>query len=155
MVKNPLANAGDIKDTGSIPGSERSPGERRGNPLQYSCLENSKDRGDWQAAVNGVTKTWTQLIQLNTHNTHSVFIKFFHDYVICCKYNKIQTLYQHLSNKHITKADIWIANKHMKKCSKSFSSVQFSRSVMSDSVVCGLQHTRPLCPSPTPGVYPN
>ena len=40
MVKNPLANAGDIRDVGSIPGSGRSPGEGNGNPLQYSCLEN-------------------------------------------------------------------------------------------------------------------
>ena len=44
MVKNPSANAGD---TGSIPGSGGSPGEGSGNPLQYSCLENSKDRGAW------------------------------------------------------------------------------------------------------------
>ena len=47
MVKNPLANTGDIGDVGSIPGSGRSPGEGNGNPLQYSCLENSMDRGDW------------------------------------------------------------------------------------------------------------
>ena len=44
MIKNPLANAGDARDTGSIPGSERSPGEGSGYPLQYSCLENSTDR---------------------------------------------------------------------------------------------------------------
>ena len=47
MVKNPLANTGDIGDVGSIPGSGRSPGEGNGNPLQYSCLENSMDRGAW------------------------------------------------------------------------------------------------------------
>ena len=40
QVKNPLANAGDIRDTGSIPGLGRSPGGTHGNPLQYSCLEN-------------------------------------------------------------------------------------------------------------------
>ena len=45
VVKNPLANAGDIRDVGSIPGSGRSPREGRGNPLQYSCLENPTDRG--------------------------------------------------------------------------------------------------------------
>ena len=45
MVKNPPANAGDIKDVGSIPGSGRSPGEGNDNPLQYSCLENSMDEG--------------------------------------------------------------------------------------------------------------
>ena len=45
MVKNPTANAGDVRDPGSIPGSGRSPGEGNGNPLQYSCLENPMDRG--------------------------------------------------------------------------------------------------------------
>ena len=51
MVKNPPANAGDIRDTGSIPGSGRSPGEGHGNPLQYSCRENTRDIGDWRAIV--------------------------------------------------------------------------------------------------------
>ena len=49
-------NAGDL---GSIPGSERSPGEGNGNPLQYSCLENPMDRGAWWDAVRGVTKSRT------------------------------------------------------------------------------------------------
>ena len=53
MVKNPLANAGD---TGSIPGSGRSPGEGNGNPLQYSCLGNPTNRGAQQATVHGVAK---------------------------------------------------------------------------------------------------
>ena len=53
MVKNPPGNGGD---TGSIPGSGRSPGLRNGNPLQYSCLGNPMDIGAWQAAVHGVTK---------------------------------------------------------------------------------------------------
>ena len=44
MVKNPSVNAGDVRDMGSIPESERSPGEENGNPLQYSCLENPMDR---------------------------------------------------------------------------------------------------------------
>ena len=47
MVKNPPANAGDTREVGSIPGSGRSPGIGNGNPLQYSCLENSMDRGAW------------------------------------------------------------------------------------------------------------
>ena len=51
MVKNPPVNAGDM---GSIPGSGRSPGEGNGNPLQYSCLEKSMDRGVWQATVHGI-----------------------------------------------------------------------------------------------------
>ena len=52
-VKNLPANAGDIGDTGSIPGSGRSPGGGHGNPLQYSCLENPMDRGAWGATVHG------------------------------------------------------------------------------------------------------
>ena len=51
----------NIGDLGSIPGSGRSLGEGNGNPLQYSCLENPMDRGAWQAAVHGVTKSQTQL----------------------------------------------------------------------------------------------
>ena len=49
------------QDMGSIPGSGRSPGEGNGHSLQYSCLENSKDRGAWQDTVHEVTKSWTQL----------------------------------------------------------------------------------------------
>ena len=55
MVRNPAADAGDIRDTGSIPGWGRSPGGGHGNPLQYSCLENLMDRGPWWATVHGVT----------------------------------------------------------------------------------------------------
>ena len=58
MVKNLSSNAGD---TGLIPGLGRAPGEGNGNPLQYSCLENSMDRGAWWAIVQGVAKSWTQL----------------------------------------------------------------------------------------------
>ena len=47
VVKNPPANAGDIRDAGSIPGSGRSPGGEHGNPFQYSCLKNLMDRGAW------------------------------------------------------------------------------------------------------------
>ena len=56
MVKNPPASAGDVKDSGSIPGLGRSPGGGHGNPLQYFRLENSMDRGAWQATVHGVAK---------------------------------------------------------------------------------------------------
>ena len=51
MVKDPPANAGDIRDVGSMPGLGKSPGEGNGYPLQYSCLENSMDRGAWWAKV--------------------------------------------------------------------------------------------------------
>ena len=60
-VKNLPANAGDTEDTGSVPGLGRSPGGGNGNPLQYSCLENPMDRGDWQSTVHRVSKRWTQL----------------------------------------------------------------------------------------------
>ena len=56
MVKDPPANAGDTGDVGSIPASGRSPGTGNGNPLQYSCLENFKDRGALWAVVHGVAK---------------------------------------------------------------------------------------------------
>ena len=61
MVQNLPANTGDLRDVGSILGLERSPGEGNGNPLQYSCLENSTDRGVWRATVHGVTKSQTRL----------------------------------------------------------------------------------------------
>ena len=57
---------------GSIPGSGRSPGGGYGNPLQYSCLENSMDRGAWRATIHGVPKGWTLLKGLSMH-ARSVF----------------------------------------------------------------------------------
>ena len=69
--KESACNAGD---QGSISGLGRSPGEGNGNPLQYSCLENSMDRGAWQVTVLGVTKSQTQL---RTHaHTHMLDIVF-------------------------------------------------------------------------------
>ena len=59
VVKNPPANAGDIRDTDLIPGWGRSPGEGNGTPLQYTRLENPMDGGAWQAAVHGVTESRT------------------------------------------------------------------------------------------------
>jgi len=61
MVKTPFAYAEDLRDMGSIPGLGRAPGGRRGNPLQYSCLENPMDRGVWGATVHKVAKSQTQL----------------------------------------------------------------------------------------------
>ena len=57
MVKNLPANVGDVRDTRSIPGLGRTPGGGHGNPLQYSCLENSMDRGGWRATVYRVAKS--------------------------------------------------------------------------------------------------
>ena len=63
VVMNLPANAGDV---GSIPGSGRSPGEGDGNPLQYSCLGNLRDKGAWWATVHRIAKSWTQ--PLNSNN---------------------------------------------------------------------------------------
>ena len=65
-IKNPLANTGYM---GLIPGSGRSPGGGNGNPLQYFCLGNPKDRGAWQATVHGVEKL-TQLSNSIHTRTH-------------------------------------------------------------------------------------
>ena len=56
----------DTRDAGLIPGSGRSLGEGNGNALQYSCLENTMDRGAWWATVHGVPKSWTQLSNYKT-----------------------------------------------------------------------------------------
>ena len=61
VVKNPPTKEGDIRDAVSIPGLERSPGGGHGNLLQYSCLENPKNRGAWWDTVHGVAKSQTQL----------------------------------------------------------------------------------------------
>ena len=60
-VKNLPANEEDVRDVCLIPGSERSLGVGNDNPLQYSYLQSSMYRGAWQATVNGVVKSWTQL----------------------------------------------------------------------------------------------
>ena len=65
VVKNPPANAGGIRDVGSIPGSGRSPKEGMGNTLQYSCLQNPMDRGAWRATVYSIAKSWAALKQLS------------------------------------------------------------------------------------------
>ena len=57
MVENPPANAGDIRDAVSIPGSGRAPGGGHGNPPQCSCLENPVDRGAWWVTVHGVAES--------------------------------------------------------------------------------------------------
>ena len=66
MIKNPPANAGDTKDTGLVSGLGRSHSGGNGNSLQYSCLENSMDRGAWWATVHGAVKSQTQM---STHST--------------------------------------------------------------------------------------
>ena len=79
------ANAGDLRDMGSIPGWGRSPAGGHGNPLQYnplqySCPENPMDKGAWQATVHGVTKSWTRLKWLSTYTyimNHTVLFVIF------------------------------------------------------------------------------
>ena len=87
MVENLPANAGDIRDTGSIPGSGRSPGIGNGNPQQYSSLENSMDRETWWAAVHGVMKSWARLSTAhirNYRNFSAASLIFFSCYIRKC-----------------------------------------------------------------------
>ena len=71
MVNNLPANAGDIRNTGSIPVLGRSFGEGNGNPHQYSLFKNSMDRGAWLATIHGATKsqTWTETQHNNKYGT--------------------------------------------------------------------------------------
>ena len=80
-VKKPNANAGDTGDTGSIPGSGRSPRGGNGNQLQDSCLENPMDRGAWQATIHGIAK--------ESDTTEH----------ICFKYNKVSLKFNSLTLK--------------------------------------------------------
>ena len=66
VVKNPPADAGDIRDTGLIPGLARFPGGGNGKLLQYSCLKNPMDRETWWVTVHRVAKSWTWLRQFST-----------------------------------------------------------------------------------------
>ena len=74
-VKNPPANAGDVRDVGSIPGLGRSPGGGHGNSIQYPCMENSKDRGGWQATIPGVAESRKPLgdLTMTDYSHHAVY----------------------------------------------------------------------------------
>ena len=87
MIKSPSANA---EDTGSIPRSGRSPGIGNGDLLQYSCLEDSMDRGAWWATVHGVAKSQTRLSTHTLRATCGIY------YVGCCV---------HI---HVTKHRMWL-----------------------------------------------
>ena len=72
VVKNPPANARDVRGTGSIPGLGRSPRGGHGNPLQYSCLENPMGRGAWWVTAHTVTQTRLKGLTTHTHtHTHA------------------------------------------------------------------------------------
>ena len=75
VVKSPPDNLGDLRDTGLIPGSGRSPRRGNGNPLQYSCLENPTDREVWWVSVHGDAKGQTLLKQLSTIDLRFVIRK--------------------------------------------------------------------------------
>ena len=77
VVKNQPENAGDIRYMGSIPASGRSSGEGNGNPFQYSCLENSMNRGVWQATVHGGHKDSDTALM---HTDIMIFLKLLRDF---------------------------------------------------------------------------
>ena len=70
VAKNPPANAGDVRNLGSVLGSGRSPGEGHGNPLSILAWRIPMDRGAWRSTLHRVTKSWTRLKQLSTHAQH-------------------------------------------------------------------------------------
>ena len=82
MVNNPPANAGDVRDVGSIPGLGRAPGGGHGNPLQYSCLENSMDRGVRWAMVHRVVHNWSDLVHTQTDTHRDTVIRLSCDHGI-------------------------------------------------------------------------
>ena len=100
VVKNPPANAGDLRDSSWIPGLGIFPGEGHGNPLQYSCLENPMDRGAEWATVHRITKSQTQLKGLSKHTGWLLRVAdassiFTHDLAIISLY--IQCLIKEMS----------------------------------------------------------
>ena len=86
-------SACDSGDWGSIPGSGRSPGEGNGNPLQYSCLGNSMDRGAWRVTVHGVARSWTRLSNLHFHFYFSLSL-----FIYIGEGNGNSLQYSHLEN---------------------------------------------------------
>ena len=81
VVKNPPANAGDIRDTGSSTESGKSPGRGHGNPLQFSCVENPRDREALWAMAYRVAKSWIQLKRFSMHSSR---------FLSRCRHNSVQ-----------------------------------------------------------------
>ena len=149
--KESACNVGASGDVGSISGSGRSPGGGRGNPLQYSCLENLMDRGAWWVKSMGVAKSRTQLQWLST--AQCIFFRatlsFSHPApspdVPTHPFSMSACLCSHPANSFI--GTIFLDPIYMH--SVLFSSVaQLCLTLWPH----GLQHSRPPCPSPTPGV---
>ena len=93
-------HVGDARDAGSIPGLGRSPGGGNGNSLQYSCQENSMDRGVWRATVHGVVKSWTQLSEHS--NVYFVIIWYYfswEDYFRVDRLSELQLCYYLMNQK--------------------------------------------------------
>ena len=89
------ASACNMGDPGLIPGLGRSPGEGNGNPLQYSCLENPRDGGAWQATVHGVAKSWTQ------QPLHFISLHFIHTFSLPCEHFLIECKFQEILERSI------------------------------------------------------
>ena len=92
------ANAGDVRDTGLIPGSRRSPGGGHGNLLQYCCLENLTDREHWLATVHRVTESQTRLKQLSMHT----FVYLATPHLSCGTWD-LQSSLQHVGSSSLTR----------------------------------------------------
>ena len=90
MVKNPLADPGDTREVGSIPGSGSSSGVGNGNLLQDSCQENSMDRGAWWVIVHGVTKSRTLLSTAQQQQCIYINILFLFNITVCDFYHAVK-----------------------------------------------------------------
>ena len=135
MVKNPLTNA---RDAGSIPGWGKSPGGGNGNPRQYSYLENLMDRGAWQSTVQGATKSRSRPKGLGVHALG----------VLPCENMRflISTIPEDILSTDMLQGQnlptsggkfclqVRVINPVLRDVTAQFSSVQFSRSVVSDSL---------------------
>ena len=138
VVKNQSDSAGDLRDVGSISGSGRSPGGGHGIPLQYSYLENLMDRGAWQSTVQGATKSRSRPKGLGVHALG----------VLPCENMRflISTIPEDILSTDMLQGQnlptsggkfclqVRVINPVLRDVTAQFSSVQFSRSVVSDSL---------------------
>ena len=163
VVRNPSANAGDIRDMGSVPGLGRSPGKGHSSPLQYSYLENVMDRGAWWATIHRVTKSWTQLQQLSMH-VPIIFIQYSLPGNLRISFSF--HLFFHFLHLILAKSRTFPLFPLFPLSSTKSNShhphhliiplLLFSHLLMSDSLQPhGLQHASPPCPWPSSGVCPS